>query len=102
MVLVLLIAFLVVGPKDLPKVARWMGRSVKKLRAIIREVKQETGWDEIETEIRDTKAEVKALKNEADITSELKDASAELDTSLKSVQHELNEAKQEIQSTEKS
>lgn len=101
-VLVLLIAFLVVGPKDLPKVARWMGRSVKKLRAIIREVKQETGWDEIETEIRDTKAEVKALKNEADITSELKDASAELDTSLKSVQHELNEAKQEIQSTEKS
>ncbi len=101
-VLVLLIAFLVVGPKDLPKVARWMGRSVKKLRAIIREVKQETGWDEIETEIRDTKAEVKALKNEADITSELKDASAELDTSLKSVQHELDEAKQEIQSAEKS
>ena len=101
-VLVLLIAFLVVGPKDLPKVARWMGRSVKKLRAMIREVKQETGWDEIETEIRDTKAEVKALKSEADITSELKDASAELDTSLKSVQHELDAAKQEIQSTEKS
>ena len=100
--LVLLIAFLVVGPKDLPKVARWMGRSVKKLRAMIREVKQETGWDEIETEIRDTKAEVKALKNEADITSELKDASAELDTSLKSVQHELDAAQQEIQSAEKS
>lgn len=101
-VLVLLIAFLVVGPKDLPKVARWMGRSVKKLRAMIREMKQETGWDEIETEIRDTKAEVKALKNEADITSELKDASAELDTSLKSVQHELDAAQQEIQSAEKS
>ena len=32
LLLVLLVAFLVVGPKDLPKVARWLGRAVKKSR----------------------------------------------------------------------
>ena len=32
LLLVLLVAFLVVGPKDLPKVARWLGRTVKKSR----------------------------------------------------------------------
>lgn len=31
LLLVLLVAFLVVGPKDLPKVARWLGRTVKKI-----------------------------------------------------------------------
>ena len=30
LMLVLLIAFVIVGPKDLPKVARWLGRAVKK------------------------------------------------------------------------
>ena len=47
LIVVLLIAFLVVGPKDLPKVARWLGRMVKKLKQLIREVKQETGWDDL-------------------------------------------------------
>ena len=47
----LLIAFLVVGPKDLPKVARWLGRMVKKLKQMIREVKKETGWDDLEKEL---------------------------------------------------
>ena len=41
-----------VGPKDLPKVARWLGRMVKKIRLLIREVKQETGWDELEKEFK--------------------------------------------------
>ena len=41
LIIVLLIAFLVVGPKDLPRVARWLGRSVKKLRQMIQEVKKD-------------------------------------------------------------
>ena len=55
----LLIAFLVVGPKDLPKVARWLGRMVRKMRLMIREVKKETGWDDLEKEYRDTRADVR-------------------------------------------
>ena len=46
LIVVLLVAFLIVGPKDLPKVARWLGRQVKMLRRMVAELKTETGWDE--------------------------------------------------------
>ena len=89
LIVVLLIAFLVVGPKDLPKVARWLGRMVKKLKQLIREVKQETGWDDLEKELKDTKSSVTDLKKDLDITAELKDASKDLNKSLNSVKDEL-------------
>jgi sec-independent protein translocase protein TatB len=93
---VLLVAFLVVGPKDLPKVARWLGRMVKKLRQLIREVKKETGWDELEKEFKDTKSDVdetmKEVKQDLDISSELKDAAKEWKTSVNDVRGELKQA----------
>ena len=92
----LLIAFLVVGPKDLPKVARWLGRMVKKLRLLIREVKKETGWDELEKEFKDTKSDMddtlKDVKKDLDISSELKDAGKEWKSTVKGVQDELKQA----------
>ena len=101
LIIVLLIAFLVVGPKDLPKVARWLGRMVKKLKQMINEVKKETGWDGLEKEIKDTKTDlnqsVKDLKKDLDITSELKGASADLNKSLNSVKDELHQTGKEIQ-----
>ena len=97
----LLIAFLVVGPKDLPNIARWLGRSVKKIRLLIREIRQETGWDDIEKEIRDTKEDLKTLQKEADITSELESASGELNKSLKDVQQELDQTKQAVNTAQK-
>ena len=50
--LVLAVAFLVVGPKDLPKVARWIARQVKSIKKLVREIKKETGWDEFAKELR--------------------------------------------------
>ena len=100
LIIVLLIAFLVVGPKDLPKVARWLGRMVKKIRLLIREVKQETGWDELEKEFKDTKSDMDQtlgdLKKDLDITPELKDASAEWNKSVTSVKEELGQAEKQI------
>ena len=105
LIIVLLIAFLVVGPKDLPKVARWLGRMVKKLKQMINEVKKETGWDDLEKEIKDTKTDlnqsVKDLKKDMDITSELKGATADLNKSLNSVKDELHQAGKDIQAETK-
>ncbi len=96
----LLIAFLVVGPKDLPKVARWLGRMVKRIRQLIQEVKQETGWDEFEKELKDTKTDVDQtfsdLKKDMDITPELKSASQELNNSLNGVKKDLKQAEKEV------
>ena len=100
LIIVLLIAFLVVGPKDLPKVARWLGRMVKRIRQLIQEVKQETGWDEFEKELKDTKTDVDQtfsdLKKDMDITPELKSASQELNNSLNGVKKDLKQAEKEV------
>lgn len=52
LMLVLLIAFVIVGPKDLSKVARWLGRAVKKLRRMMADLKSEMGLDELEMKQR--------------------------------------------------
>ena len=96
----LLIAFLVVGPKDLPKVARWLGRTVRKLRKMILEVKKETGWYDLEKELKDTKADmdltVKDLKKDLDIRPELKGAADELNKSVNGVREELHQTGKDL------
>ncbi len=73
LLLVLLVAFVVVGPKDLPKVARWLGRMVKKSRRLINEVKKESGWDDLEKEAHEVSRDVKDAVKQGDISKELRD-----------------------------
>lgn len=74
LLLVLLVAFLVVGPKDLPNVARWLGRTVKKSRRLLNEIKKESGWDELEKEVRDVQHDVKDAVKQGDVSAELREA----------------------------
>ena len=74
LLLVLLVAFLVVGPKDLPKVARWLGRAVKKSRRLLNEIKKESGWDKLEKEVRDVQHDVKDAVKQGDVSAELREA----------------------------
>ena len=71
LLLVLLVAFLVVGPKDLLKVARWLGRTVKKSRRLLNEIKKESGWDK---EVRDVQHDVKDTVKQGDVSAELREA----------------------------
>ena len=70
LLLVLLVAFLVVGPK----VARWLGRTVKKSRRLLNEIKKESGWDELEKEVRDVQHDVKDTVKQGDVSAELREA----------------------------
>ena len=81
--LVLVVAFVIVGPDDLPRVARWLGRMVRKLRTLIRDIKAETGWDEVEKEVREVQKDVKQTVREMDISADIKDA-------VKDVNQEIN------------
>ena len=47
--LVLLVGFLVVGPNDLPKVARGLAKFIKKIRTVMKDVSK-TFEDELEME----------------------------------------------------
>ena len=45
LILILLVAFLIVGPKDLPKVARALARAIRYIKEMFEEFKEETGLD---------------------------------------------------------
>ncbi len=95
LILVLLVAFLVVGPKDLPKVARWLGRQVRMIRRMIEELKKETGWDDMEREINQTAEEIKQTKKELDVRDELRDASQELQRNLNALKKDVDKMDEE-------
>lgn len=71
---ILLVAFLVVGPKDLPKVARWLARIVRKARDYIEQMKDELGWDELASEMKDAGEQLKDVAKEADVTEDVQAA----------------------------
>ena len=89
LIVVLLVAFLIVGPKDLPKVARWLGRQVKMLRRMVAELKTETGWDGMEKELTQTQQELKQTQKDLDVTSDLREASQELQRNLNSLKKDV-------------
>ena len=88
LLLVLVIAYVIVGPKDLPKVARWLGRMVKRIRQLIREVKDEVGWDEMMRETEDVRRDIDDTLKEADVSKDLKEATQELNQNLREAEKE--------------
>ncbi|MBQ9300638.1 MAG: twin-arginine translocase subunit TatB [Clostridia bacterium] len=82
LLLILIIAYVIVGPKDLPKVARWLARLVKSVRQMIKDLKAEVGWDEMMQETEDVRKDIDQTMKEADITADLREASKELNKSI--------------------
>ena len=108
LLIVLVVAFVIVCPDDLPKVARWLGKQFRNLKLMIREIKQETGWDELEKEVndisRDVKDTVKQMDISADIKGAVKDVRAEVNSvagdvkaSVKALDDEVHEAEKAAQ-----
>ena len=95
-VLVLAVAFLIVGPKDLPKVARWIARQLKSIKKLIRQLKQETGWDEFAKEFKDVADDVKSTVKDADIRQEIKSTADEFRAEIEDVRADVDAAAKEL------
>ncbi len=89
LILILLVAFIIVGPKDLPRVGRAIGRWVRQLREMFDEFKEETGLSDTLEDLKDTERELNTVLRESDPRTELKDAVNEASKSM-------SEAKQSI------
>lgn len=72
--MILLVAFIIVGPKDLPNVACALGRGVRYLQAMLQEFKDETGQDDTIKELKETEGDLKKTMSDADPTRELCEA----------------------------
>ena len=84
LILILLVAFLVVGPKDLPKVVRALGRAVRFGRDVFEQFKEETGLGETIDELKETERDLKKTIKEADPTHELKQVEQDTEKALDS------------------
>lgn len=73
MALILLVALIVIGPKDLPRVARTIGKWTAKARAMAREFQRSLDDMAREAELQDIKAEMEKL-NRTDVRREIETA----------------------------
>ena len=86
-ILILVIAYVFVGPQDLPKVARWLGRIVKRTRLLISEIKTESGCDELLQESQELHTEINStIKENKDLVQK----------SFRGVQEEVDDVRQEL------
>ena len=89
-ILILLVAFVIVGPKDLPKVARALGRFVKYVRGMIEEVKRELGMENVEADLKTLDREVKDTVKDMDIRQDLQKTQLEMNKEFKKIDQELS------------
>jgi len=90
LIVILLIAFVVVGPKDLPKIARALGRFVRYVREMIEEVKRETGIDEITEEFKNVSKDIKKTAESVDPRKELQKTQLEVNKEVRNIEKSLN------------
>ena len=71
----------------MPKVARWLGRIVKRTRLLISEIKTESGWNELLQETQELHTEINdTLKENKDLVQK----------SFRGVQEEVNDVRKEL------
>lgn len=90
LLLILVVAFVLVGPKDLPRVARALGRFVRYIRNIINEVKRETGLDEVSDEIKGLEKDIKETVSQVDVSKDIHQAQRSINKGLKAIEKEIS------------
>jgi sec-independent protein translocase protein TatB len=75
LVVIAIVAIIVIGPKDLPRVLRALGRTTAKMRGMAREFQghldaamRETGFDEVKRDLQS----IKSANPLADVTKDIK------------------------------
>lgn len=83
LIVILLVAFVIVGPKDLPKIARSLGRAVRTVKKYVKEFQDETGLGEAVDEFKKTSRDLEKTIRENDPTVELKQAQKDIEQAVK-------------------
>ena len=90
LLVILLIAFVVVGPKYLPKIARALGRFVKYVRKMIEEVKRESGLDDVENELKTMERKIDEGVRSVDIRPELQKTQLSINKELNAIKKDVS------------
>jgi sec-independent protein translocase protein TatB len=83
MVVIVLLAIIVVGPKDLPKVMRTMGNFMARIRAMGQEFKDAFDDMDADDEIKSLREEIEQMKSLGYLDGDMKDDIRDLNTELR-------------------
>ncbi len=72
LIMILLVGFIIVGPKDLPRVARALGRWVRMAKEMYNDFKAEMGLDETADELMELKRDMDKTMRDVDPSVELR------------------------------
>lgn len=78
LLVIFLVGLVVVGPKDLPKVFGWLGRTFRKIRAIISILKKELGWDELAQDTDVVKNDLQKVIHNTDVSQDFASVNEEI------------------------
>lgn len=97
--IIFLVAFFVVGPKDLPKVVKGVKRFLQTLRNMVKDLKAESGWDDIMKEVSDTREEVTGSVQALDVRKDLREAKKSVEDSVREldIRRDLEEARSALE-----
>lgn len=93
LLVILLLAFIVVGPSDLPKVARQVAKAYKQLKNLVKDITAEINLEQELAEIKDLKKDMDKMIQQADPVNLAK---KEVDDISKSIREAEKEAKKKF------
>ena len=91
LILILLVAFVIVGPKDLPRVARALGRGVRTIKQYVKEFQDDSGIGEVVDEFKKTSRDLEKTIRENDPTADLKQAQKDVEDAVRSAKEAANQ-----------
>ncbi len=89
LIIILLIAFLVVGPKDLPKIARTVAKAIKKVKLISEDLKEAINLDDEIDEVKEIKNSINKTIDDVNPVSDLKNEITDISKTVKAVDKDL-------------
>jgi len=92
LILILLVAFVIVGPKDLPKIAGALGRGVRYVKNLVKEFQDETGLGDVVDEFKRTSKDLEKTIRENDPTQDLKQAQKDVEAAMKETEKAARDA----------
>jgi Sec-independent protein translocase protein TatA len=90
--IIFLVAFFIVGPKDLPKVIKGIKSALQWIKSLVKDLKAETGWDDIVKEVSEVKKDVTDTFDSTGVTGDLKDAKKSVEKAM-DIKQDFEEAK---------
>ncbi len=88
-IIIFIVAFLVVGPNDLPKIAKYIAKTIKKVKLVSEELKESINIEDEVKEINKIKSSINKEIDDFNPATDLKRETTEIFETVKSIENDV-------------